>query len=519
MKIKVDNIITPLEHTIDEVYAEAMKKCGVESPAIISKKILRRSIDARRDTVRFNYCVFFELRHGAKPKNCKEIAESLEEEKPLRSLPYRPIIVGMGPAGLFAGYYLAYNGCRPIIFERGGRVDERVAAVKRFFGKGILDTECNIQFGEGGAGTFSDGKLTTRIDDVRCEAVLEIFAKHGAPHDILYLAKPHIGTDLLRTVIASMRNSIIEMGGEVHFSSRLDSVKIKDGRLSSVTVGGEEHECKALLLAIGHSSRDTYEMLYKNGVGMSPKAFAMGVRIEHHQDFINTAQYGKFAGHPLLGAADYRLVYNGAQRRCFSFCMCPGGSVIPAASEEYGVVVNGMSNHARDGKNANSALVVNVNESDYSGVFGGIELQRKCEQAAYAIAGNYFAPVQRTADFLEIKESAIIGKVEPTYQPGIKLADLNCCLPSFVSEALRDGIRCFDKKIKGFSEQSVLTGVETRTSAPLRILRDSNMESVNVKGLFPIGEGAGYAGGIMSSAVDGIRAAQALLSKRMDRVI
>ncbi|OQB16012.1 MAG: hypothetical protein BWY15_00139 [Firmicutes bacterium ADurb.Bin193] len=507
----------PLEHTNDEVFKEAIKKSGIKASHIKSKMILRRSVDARRNTVRFNYSVFFDTTESVKLNDFTHEFEPYKDDFVFEGrLPCRPVIVGMGPAGLFAGYYLAKFGCAPIIFERGGSMDNRVNSHKSFIHKRILDTECNAQFGEGGAGTFSDGKLTTRINDNLCNEVLNTFVRHGATEDILYLAKPHVGTDIIRNVIVSMRDYIISRGGEVHFDSRLDAVNISNGALKSITVNGNEHECKVLLLAIGHSARDTYEMLYKSGVSMAPKPFAMGLRIEHRQAYIDAAQYGKYAGHPALGPADYRLAYNGVNRKCFSFCMCPGGSVVAAASEENMVVVNGMSNYARDGKNANSALVVNVTENDFDGVLGGIELQRKCERAAYRMGGGgYMAPVQLTSDFLEGKSTTKLKNVKPSYPLGYEFADMDGCVPEFVAKTLREGIRYFDRKIKGFSDNSVLTGVETRTSAPVRILRNGNMESINVKGLYPIGEGAGYAGGIMSSAVDGIKAAQRLLCGEM----
>ncbi|MDR0405291.1 MAG: hypothetical protein LBH54_00705 [Clostridiales bacterium] len=516
MKIKVDNVFAPLSHSVDEVYRDAMRLCGITARDVAEQGIYRRSVDARRDTVRFNYCVFFVLHGGAKPNNrAVVLAEEPPEDTAVeKELPYRPIIIGAGPSGLFAGYYLALRGCRPILFERGGNIEKRVRATSAFFSGGALDTECNIQFGEGGAGTFSDGKLTTRVNDKLCGKVLDIFIRHGAPGDIRYLAKPHIGTDLLRGVIENMRNSITALGGEIHFDSRLEGLKIKNGRLYSATVNGAEHDCPALLLAIGHSARDTYQMLFDSGVPMAAKPFAVGLRIEHLQADIDAAQYGKFAGHPALGAADYRLAYNGAERKCFSFCMCPGGSVVAAASEERGVAVNGMSGHARNGTNANSALVVNVTERDFHGVLGGIAFQRRYERAAYRLAERYLAPAQLTRDFLENKKSTRLGGVTPTYPLGYRFAELHGCLPEFVATALCDGIRYFDRKINGFSARSVLTGVETRTSAPVRIPRGETMESVNVKGLYPVGEGAGYAGGIMSSAVDGVKAAQALLCRR-----
>ncbi len=514
MRIKVSNVMMPLEHSIDEVFKAACKTGGIDEAAVVSNKILRRSVDARKGTVRFNYSVLFELDKTVKLNDFTVLADAPKADyfcEP--TLPYRPMIAGMGPAGLFAGYYLAKCGCRPIIIERGGSIEKRTEKTAAFAKSGVLDTECNIQFGEGGAGTFSDGKLTTRINDPRCDLVLDILAQHGAPQDILYLAKPHIGTDLLRGVIVTMRNAIIAMGGEIRFDSRLDSVGIRHNRLVSVVVNGEEHECKGLLLATGHSARDTYQMLFDKGVAMSAKPFAVGVRIEHLQEDIDRAQYGKYAGHPMLGAADYRLTYNGG-RSVFSFCMCPGGSVVAAASEECGVAVNGMSNHSRSGKNANSAIVVSISERDFDGVLGGVSFQRRLERAAYELGGGgYFAPVQLTSDFVNDRVTHSRSKVEPTYPIGTNAANLANCLPEPIVSALKDGLRSFDTKIKGFTKDSVLTGLETRTSAPVRILRGEHMESVNVKGLYPVGEGAGYAGGIMSSAVDGIKAAQMLLSR------
>ena len=516
MDIIIDNIIVSPDCPIDEVFAAAAKKAGVSPEAVKSKKIIRRSVDARKSDVRINYCVLLSLLLTKKIKLGSSFKEAPKEQQidfPACELPYRPYIVGTGPAGLFAGYYLAKCGARPILLERGAKVHARRKAVETFEKSGVLNPDCNVQFGEGGAGTFSDGKLTTRIGDKLCGAVLDIFHRHGAPDDILYLAKPHIGTDVLTGVIASMRAEIERLGGEVHFGSRLEDIGIKNGCVERITVNGVEHDCSCLILAIGHSARDTYEMLIKKGVCITAKPFAVGVRIEHKQQFINDAQYGKFSGHPMLGAADYRLTYNGNSRSCFSFCMCPGGTVVAAASEQGGVAVNGMSRHARDGVNANSALVVSVNTNDFSGVLGGIEFQRKYERAAYSLGlkgGNFYAPIQQTVDFLEGKVFEKNSHTEPSYPIGTVFADLSLCLPQFVTDTLADGIRSFDSKIKGFAKNSVLTGVETRTSAPVRLQRSDKMESVNVKGLFPIGEGAGYAGGIMSSAVDGLKAGIAL---------
>ncbi len=516
MRIEVNNILISLNHNIEDVLELAVKKVGIKKSDIKNYTIARRSVDARRNNIRFNYCVDLDVNNKIKPNSNAKIIEVTQKKELImgsKELSDRPIIIGAGPAGLFAAYILAINGYKPIVFERGGTVQERTNSIGKFITTKTLNSESNIQFGEGGAGTFSDGKLTTRIDDERCQTVLETFAKYGAPSDILYLAKPHIGTDKLRKIIISMRNEIVKLGGEFHFNKKFQNFATTNNNLYSAVINNDEIPCKVLVLAIGHSARDTYEMLHKREVAMSPKAFAIGVRVEHLQDFINTSQYGDFADHPMLGMAEYRLAYNGLDRSCFSFCMCPGGCVVAAASEENGVVVNGMSNYARDGVNANSALVVNVKTDDYDGVLGGIDFQRKYEKLAYSLNGNYSAPAQCTADFLNDVKSKSLNGVTPTYPIGYEFCRLDDCLPDFVSKTLRDGIRYFDSRIKNFSANSVLTGVETRTSAPVRILRDENLESINVKGLYPVGEGAGYAGGIMSAAVDGIKVAEKIIEK------
>ena len=502
--IKDVNITVSLDTPLLEVVSCAVKKSGINPKAVTGYKIKKRSVDARRKQVQFNYCISLYTGKEVQKKQVKLTCGT-------KPMPSRPIIVGSGPAGLFCAYTLAKYGYKPILLERGKPVEDRIKAIDTFSSSAVLDTQTNVQFGEGGAGTFSDGKLTTRINDDHCEEALQIFTDFGAPEEILSLAKPHIGTDVLRDVIVNMRNYIIENGGTVKFESHLDSVNIKNNTLASISVNGEEQECKVLILAIGNSARDTYYMLAEKGVFIEPKAFAVGVRIEHNQDFINKAQYGDYAGHPALGAADYRLAYNGKDRSCFSFCMCPGGYVVAAASEEETVVVNGMSNHARDGKNANSALVVNVTQNDYNGTLGGIEFQRQLEKAAFDKNNPYFAPVQNAIDFIEGKLSKDT-KITPTYPIGCTCKDLNTILPSFVTSTLKDGLNYFDTKIKGFAKTGILTGVETRTSAPVRITRNAEMESINVKGLFPIGEGAGYAGGIMSAAVDGIKMAEKIIT-------
>lgn len=502
----INNITVPLETSKEELLSIAIKKSGLSKASVTGYKINRRSVDARRKNVQFNYSITL-FTNNEKIKNDKKL------EQGTKKLESRPIIIGSGPAGLFCAYILAKNGYRPIMFERGKCVDERVKAIHLLNTTATLDPNTNIQFGEGGAGTFSDGKLTTRINSPHCDEVLDIFTKFGAPEEIQFLAKAHIGTDVLRDVIKNMRNEIIRMGGEVHFERKLEDIVIKNGKVDSIKIDNEHIGCKVLLLAIGHSARDTYYMLSSKDIFMEPKAFAVGVRIENPQDFIDKAQYGEFAGHPMLGAADYVLKYNGEERSCFSFCMCPGGYVVGAMSEEGTVVTNGMSNHARDGRNANSALVVNVTQKDYNGILGGIEFQRQMEKAAFDRNRPYFAPVQNTTDFLKRRVSKKIKNTVPTYPIGYTGADLNNILPDFVADTLQEALPYFDTRIKGFSQNSVITGVETRTSAPVRITRNEDMESISVKGLYPIGEGAGYAGGIMSAAVDGIKAAEKIISK------
>ncbi len=505
MKKTINNITVPLDMPEEELLLLAIKKSGFSKKQVTGYRIERRSVDARHKNVQFNYSItLFTGKEEAEEKTLSFGKKKLEAP---------PVIVGTGPAGLFAAYELAKAGYCPVVFERGGSVDERVKAINLLNTTGALDVNTNIQFGEGGAGTFSDGKLTTRINSPLCRQVLETFNMFGASDDILYEGKPHIGTDVLQNVIKNMRNEIIRLGGKVYFNSLVDDVVIKNGKVESIRVNNEYVNCKVLLLAIGHSARDTYYMLADKDIFMEPKAFAVGVRIENPQDFIDKAQYGDFAGHPKLGAADYALRYNGENRSCFSFCMCPGGYVVGAMSEEDTVVTNGMSNHAREGENANSALVVNVTQNDFNGIMGGIEFQRQIERAAFDKNRPYTAPVQNTVDFIEGRVSKEIKNIKPTYPIGVRCEDLNGILPGFVANTLRDALPYFDTRIKGFAQNSVITGVETRTSAPLRITRNDDLESISVKGLYPIGEGAGYAGGIMSAAVDGIKVAEKIISE------
>ncbi|NMM62190.1 NAD(P)/FAD-dependent oxidoreductase [Clostridium sp. P21] len=528
MSIKISNLNISIDESIDDLKDKVCKKLRVSSQSIESFKILRESIDARRkDNIKFNYVVEVKCDKESKivnkvnDKDVKVQEEVYTEEFIFGSkkMSHRPVIVGMGPAGMFAGLLLAEKGYRPIIIERGEKVEDRTNSINKFWSTGKLNLQSNVQFGEGGAGTFSDGKLTTRIKDARCDFVLDKFVKAGAPEEILYNGKPHIGTDILKEVVKNIREKIIELGGEVRFNSKLEDVIVSDGAVKSVIVNGDEIPSESLVLAIGHSSRDTYEMLYRKGIFMEAKAFAIGVRVEHSQQMMNENQYGKYANHPKLKAADYRLTYNTRTtgRGVYSFCMCPGGEVVAAASEEERLVTNGMSFFKRDKENANSAMVVSVNESDFQGdtPLKGMEFQRHYERLAYILGGGgYIAPVQLIGDFLKDEVSTKLGNIKPTYKPGYEFKDLRKCLPHYVTESLKEGFINFDKKIKGFaSGDGVLTGIETRTSAPVRILRNEKLQSVSAEGLYPCGEGAGFAGGIMSAAVDGIKVAENIIKE------
>lgn len=528
MSIVVNNIVLNIEESKDLLKSKVAKKIRVKEKDIKSLKILRESLDARKkSSLKFIYAIEVHCANEEKivarvKSNDVKLSNDNNKDdfkygdKILKS---RPVVVGMGPAGLFAALTLASNGYNPIVIERGEDVDSRTKAVNNFWINRKLDTNSNVQFGEGGAGAFSDGKLTTRIKDKRCDYVLEKLVSAGAPSEITYVAKPHVGTDLLKGVVKNIRERIIELGGEVRFSSKLEYINTLDGQIKSIIVNGEEIPCEALVLAVGHSARDTYEMLHEIKVDMEPKPFAIGVRIEHPQELINKSQYGNAYKHPRLNAADYKLTYQckNIKRGVYSFCMCPGGVVVAAASEEGRLVCNGMSYHARDLENSNSALVVTVNPDDFEdkSILGGVEFQRKYEELAYKLGGsNYNAPIQLLGDFMKDRKSTAIGKVTPGYKPGYKLVDLRECLPPFVVEAIKEAIPNFDRKIKGYGmEDAVLTGIETRTSAPIRMGRTENLESTSVKGLYPCGEGAGFAGGIISAAVDGIKVAERIIGK------
>ncbi len=479
----------------------------------------RKSIDARRkNDVHFIYTVDVECENETallkKLKNAAAVSDKKYVFPKGREISTPIVIVGCGPAGLMCGLMLARSGYKVIIAERGKCVKERRADVKAFRSGGKLNPNSNIQFGEGGAGTFSDGKLNTGIKDLRIRTVLEEFHRHGAPEEILYSAKPHIGTDNLYKMVRSIRNEIISLGGEVRFNSKLDNIIIKNGKICGAEIvekGDTKYtiETSHIVLATGHSARDTFVMLKNSGVNMERKSFSVGVRIEHSQEMINKSQYGDF--YKSLGAADYKLaVHLKNGRGVYTFCMCPGGEVVAAASEMGGVVTNGMSCFARDGKNANSAVLVNVTPNDFDGddVLGGMYFQREIEQKAFNISGTYKAPSQRLCDFLN--RDTKFKDVVPTYKPNVEWCDISEIFPNFITESLKGGILEMDKKLNGFADGgAVLTAPETRSSSPVRILRDAKFES-NIKGLYPCGEGAGYAGGITSAAVDGIKTAEAI---------
>ena len=514
----ISDIKLPVVASENELMNIARKKLGGKMEYFAIKK---KSLDARdKNNLRYVYTV------ECSKQPYREEVPALEQ-LPKSKLPKEKVlIVGAGPAGLFCALKLLERGITPLLIERGDPVEIREKRVNGFFQTKKLDVESNIQFGEGGAGTFSDGKLNTQTHSPLNREVLRTFVKFGAPQEILWLAKPHIGSDKLKTVVKNMREYILSQGGEVRFRTRLEDIHVESGRLVSVTlksvnadmVGGNSHNYEeklpvsAVILAIGHSARDTFEMLYARGVEMRAKDFAVGVRIEHLQEKIGFAQYGKNYG--LLPAADYKLVSHAQDRAVFTFCMCPGGYVMPATSEQGGVVTNGMSNYARDGKNANSALIAQVTRADFGSghPLAGIEFQRKLERAAYLAGGKtYAAPIQKAGDFLQDRASASFGEVLPTYAAGTTFADMREVLPAPVISALKTAIVDMDRRLKGFAcADALLTGVESRTSSPVRLERDEACQSVTVQGLFPCGEGAGYAGGITSSAADGIRVAESL---------
>lgn len=523
--------VTGIKLSLDEdkslLKSKLAKKLRVRESEIVAYRIFRESVDARKsDMIYFVYTVDVELRNEQSVWR-KNKGKDVTVTPPLayeyvqpgsETLEHRPVVVGTGPAGLFAGLLLAQMGYRPLLLERGADVDTRTEVVRSFWQTGRLDPDCNVQFGEGGAGTFSDGKLTTLIKDKRCRKVIEELVLAGAPEEIAYSYKPHIGTDILKTVVKNIRRKILALGGEVRFNSKMTDIIVEDGKIKGLVINDREQlEAGVVVLATGHSARDTFAMLYRRGVAMTQKAFSIGVRVEHPQELIDRAQYKQFAGHKKLGPAEYKLAYHSPSgRSAYTFCMCPGGVVIAAASEEGGVVTNGMSEYARDGQNANSALLVGVRPGDYGSdhPLAGVEFQRKWERRAFELGGgDYRAPVQLVGDFLAGRPSTTFGPVQPSYTRPVVLAELKNCLPGYVIDTLREAIIYFDGKLRGFAHPgAVLTGVETRSSSPVRVLRDEQCQA-SIGGLYPAGEGPGYAGGIVSAAVDGIRVAECIAMK------
>jgi len=536
--LRLTQIKLPLDYNDDSLKATIIERLGIAPSDLLGVTIFRRGYDARkRSNIFFIFTIDVELKDevdvlkrlqvenkatdiGQTPDTSYKFVTHAPAE-----LPSRPIIIGTGPCGLLAGMVLAQMGFRPIILERGKAVRERTKDTWGLWREGVLNPESNVQFGEGGAGTFSDGKLYSQIKDPQHHGrkVLEEFVKAGAPEEIMYVSKPHIGTFRLVKMVEKMRATITELGGEVRFGCKVEKIEIEPGENGGqvrgvVLADGEKIATDHVLLAIGHSARDTFEMLHAQGVFIEAKAFSIGFRIEHPQALIDRARFGAYAGNEMLGAADYKLVHHCANgRSAYSFCMCPGGQVVAATSEVGRVVTNGMSQYSRAERNANAALVVGVEPKDFPGDYKtnplvGIDFQRHWESMAFkAGGGTYQAPAQRVGDFLAGRASTTLGEVDPSYQPGVYMTNLSTCVPPYVVDSLREAILAFDKQIRGFAmADAILTAVETRTSSPIRITRNAECQSLNTHGLFPAGEGAGYAGGILSAAVDGIKVAEAL---------
>lgn len=516
--LRIREVKIPISLDNDEYIKKKISKLlNISKEEIIDYKILKKSIDARdKNNILFIYEFALNLKNENKINLSKNISEYIETEYEFtkeKDLKERPIIVGSGPAGLFCAYMLASVGCKPIILERGEKIEDRVKTVEDFFETNKLNPESNIQFGEGGAGTFSDGKLNTLTKDKlnRHKKVFEIFVENGAPEEIMYLNKPHIGTDILRNVIINMRNKIISFGGEFKYNSKVTNLIIEDNKIKGVEINNKEKTySNIVVLAIGHSARDTFYMLNDNNVSMKPKNFAIGLRIEHPREMIDKSQYGD--SYKMLDPASYKLTYQTKNNRSvYSFCMCPGGYVVNASSEENKLCVNGMSNYKRDEKNSNSAIVVNVTTDDFNNeLFGGIELQRKLEEKAY-IEGKGKIPVQLYKDFKDNIKSTKLGEITPNTKGEYTLSNLNNILPEYISESIKEAIPVFGRRIKGFDrEDAILLGIEARTSSPVVIVRNEDLMS-SVEGLYPCGEGAGYAGGITTAAIDGIKIAEKIV--------
>ena len=548
--LRLTEVRLPLDHGEADLRAAVLRALGIDSQELIRHTIVRRSVDARqRSAIAVLYHLDVETTRDAeilarRPAGTAGAGTSAGRRGdpregrigappdttyrfPARApavLARRPVVVGAGPCGLFAGLLLAQMGFRPLVLERGKAVRERTADTFALWRRRQLDAESNVQFGEGGAGTFSDGKLHSQVKDPGHlgRKVLAELVQAGAPAEILVVHRPHIGTFRLVKIVENLRATIEALGGELRFRSRVEDLAIEGGKVRGVTLAGGEHlEADHVVLALGHSARDTFEMLWRRGVHLEAKPFSIGFRIEHPQSLVDRCRYGPQAGHPLLGAAEYKLVHHcGNGRSVYSFCMCPGGTVVAAASEPGRVVTNGMSQHSRDERNANSGIVVGITPEDYpGGPLAGVELQRRWEERAFALGGaSYDAPGQLVGDFLAGRPSAAFGAVLPSYRPGVRPADLAASLPEYAIAAIREAIPVFDARIKGFAmHDAVLTGVETRTSSPVRIRRGDDFQSLGTAGLYPAGEGAGYAGGILSAAIDGIKVAEAVALSIADR--
>jgi len=537
--LRLTEIKLPLIHAEGEIRTAIIKRLGIADDELISYVVFKRGVDARKKNniqftctldvaVRDETAILERFNNDPHVSIAPDTSYHFVAQAP-QNLTSRPIVIGMGPAGLFAGLILAQMGFRPLILERGKAVRERTKDTFGLWRQGMLNPESNVQFGEGGAGTFSDGKLHSQIKDPKHlgRKVLEEFVKAGAPEEILYVSKPHIGTFRLVGMVEKMRETIQSLGGEIRFQSRVDDIEIAEGQVTGVVLAGGEHiATNHLVLAVGHSARDTFEMIHKRGVFIEAKPFSIGLRIEHPQSLIDRARYGGNAGNPQLGAADYKLVHHASNgRSVYSFCMCPGGTVVAATSEAGRVVTNGMSQYSRNERNANAGIVVGVTPEDYPpdpnnphSPLAGMEFQRHWESRAFELGGgNYCAPGQLVGDFLAGRPSTEFGTVQPSYTPGVHLCDLSSALPDYAIAAIREALPAFAKQIRGFDlADAVLTGVETRTSSPIRIKRhDGDLQSINTRGLYPAGEGAGYAGGILSAAVDGIRVAEAVALSMM----
>jgi hypothetical protein len=526
--LRLTELKLPLDHPPEALRAAILKRLQLADDDLVGFSIFKRSYDARKKhALLLVYAVDVEVKNEAALlktfRNDRQLAPTPDMTYKFvghapENMTERPLVVGFGPCGIFAALVLAQMGFRPIVLERGKAVRERTQDTWGLWRKHVLNPESNVQFGEGGAGTFSDGKLYSQIKDPRHlgRKVLTEFVKAGAPDEILYVSKPHIGTFRLVGMVETMRHEIEALGGEVRFQQRVSDVLIEDGHLRGVMLAsGETINSRHVILALGHSARDTFETLHKRGVFMEAKPFSIGFRIEHPQSLIDKARLGPNAGNPLLGAADYKLVHHAKNGRAvYSFCMCPGGTVVAATSEAGRVVTNGMSQYSRNERNANAGIVVGITPADFPGndPLAGIELQRMLESRAFELGGgNYDAPAQLVGDFIEGKSSTALGSVEPSYKPGVHLTDLASALPDYAIEAIREALPAFDQQIKGYAmKDAVLTGVETRTSSPVRITRGDDFQSLNVRGLYPAGEGAGYAGGILSAGVDGIKVAEAV---------